>query len=99
MTEADLLSQLNNQGKAMYNSLDADGKTLALKLANQACKGQNDCKGLNSCKTDKNSCAGEGGCKGQSKCRFADKNVAVRVAGQKMAAKRADLMNKGNTRY
>lgn len=99
MTESDLLNQLNDQGKAIYNGLDTEGKALAIRLANQSCKGQNGCKGLNSCKSDKNSCAGEAECKGHSKCRFADKNLAVKVAAKKMASKRGDLMNKTNSRY
>jgi hypothetical protein len=91
LTESDLLQQLDSQGKATYNGLDAEGKALALKLANQGCKGQNDCKGLNSCKTADNSCAGKGGCKGKSNCAFKDKNKAVKVAAQKQAEKRANL--------
>jgi hypothetical protein len=35
LTEADLLKQLNSQGRAIYQSLDDQGKALALKLANQ----------------------------------------------------------------
>jgi len=91
--EAELLSQLNEDGKALYDSLDAEGKALALQLANQKCKGYNDCKGLNSCKGDENDCAGQGGCKGQSGCNFKDKNLAVKVAAEKMAEKRANMQN------
>lgn len=88
LTEADLLNQLNAQGKATYQSLTPEGKALALKLANQSCKGQNDCKGLNACKTEKNACAGLGSCKGTSPAPFADKNDAVKVAAKKLAEKR-----------
>ena len=88
LTESQLLSQLNDEGKATYKSLDPAGKALALKLANQTCKGQNECKGLNSCKTEKNSCAGNGGCAGTSPGAFKDKNTAVKVAAKKMAEKR-----------
>lgn len=35
MTEDDLLSQLNDQGKAMYNSLSPEGKRLALLIASR----------------------------------------------------------------
>lgn len=35
LTESELLSQLNDEGKAIYYGLDADGKALALKLAAQ----------------------------------------------------------------
>lgn len=91
LNEADLLSNLNAQGKSAYNSLSPEGKKLALQLANAECKGKNDCKGLNSCKTDKNTCAGKGGCKGQSTCSFKDKNLAVKVAAAKMAEKRNGL--------
>jgi hypothetical protein len=90
LTEAELLSKLNAEGKAAYQGLDTEGKSLALKLASQSCKGQNDCKGLNSCKAKTNSCAGEGSCKGTSPGAFTDKNDAVKAA-QKMAKKRAGL--------
>jgi hypothetical protein len=90
LTESQLLSQLNDQARSTYQSLDAQGKALALKLANQTCKGQNDCKGLNSCKTDDNSCAGKGSCAGKSKGPFQDKNLAVKVAAMKMADKRSN---------
>lgn len=93
LTEDELVSKLNDQGKAMFRSLSPEGKALALKLASQSCKGQNECKGLNSCKTDKNSCAGNGGCAGKSACSFKDKNTAVKVAAKKMAEKRALLNN------
>lgn len=35
LTEAELLQQLSPQGKAIYNSLDAEGKAMALQLASQ----------------------------------------------------------------
>lgn len=35
MTESELLSQLNEEGKKTYNSLDANGKALALRMASQ----------------------------------------------------------------
>lgn len=88
LKESDLLNQLNPDAKATYQTLSPEGKALALKLANQSCKGLNDCKGLGSCKTDDHSCAGKNGCKGQSKCSFKDKNQAVKVAAKKMAEKR-----------
>lgn len=96
MTEQDLLSQLNSEGKSTYQSLDQEGKALALKLANQSCKGQNGCKGLNSCKSKENACAGQSGCKGTSKGPFMDKNAAVKVAAKHMAEKRSMMMNGGN---
>lgn len=89
LSESDLTSQLNAQGKATYQGLDATGKALALKLANQDCKGRNECKGLNSCKTSEHTCAGKGSCAGTSEAPFKDKNLAVKVAGMKMAEKRA----------
>jgi hypothetical protein len=91
LTESEFLAQLNPESKAAYNSLNSDGKKLALQLANQACKGKNSCKGMNSCKTDKNSCAGLGGCKGTSAKPFTDKNQAVKVAVMRMADKRNGL--------
>jgi hypothetical protein len=90
MTESELLSQLNEQGKATYQRLDAAGKALALKLANQSCKGQNECKGLNSCKNNEHSCAGKGSCAGTADANYKDKNLAVKVAAMKMAEKRAN---------
>lgn len=94
LNESDLVSKLNAQGKATYNSLTPEGKKLALQLANADCKGKNTCKGLNACKSDKNECAGKGGCKGQSVGPFKDKNLAVKVAASKMAEKRNSLQNK-----
>lgn len=95
LTESELLSKLSPEGKATYQSLDKEGKDLALKLANQSCKGQNSCKGMNSCKTQDNSCAGQGGCKGTSPGPFMDKNEAVKVAAKQMAQKRSAI-NGGN---
>ena len=89
-TESSLVPQLNAQGKATYQNLDNAGKALAIKMANQGCKGQNDCKGLNACKTFSHSCAGQGTCKGTSTAAFKDKNLAVKVAAMKMAEKRAN---------
>ena len=91
LTEADLVKQLNSQTKAIYNSLSAEGKALALQLANQSCKGQNTCKGLNSCKTAEHSCAGKGSCANTAAAPFTDKNVAVKVAVMRMAEKRASM--------
>lgn len=90
MTESDLMSQLNAQGKATYQGLDAAGKAMALKMANQECSGKNECKGMNSCKTDDHACAGKGSCAGTAKAAFKDKNLAVKVAAMKMAEKRAN---------
>lgn len=89
MSEQDLLSQLSPEGRQLYNSLNDQGKKLALQLASQTCKGKNSCKGLNSCKTDSNSCQGLGGCKGTSPGPFKNKNSAVKVAA--MATKRQNM--------
>lgn len=91
LNEADLLSKLNAHGKETYETLSPEGKKLALQLSNGDCKGKNECKGLNSCKTDKHTCAGLGGCKSQGSANFQDKNLAVKVAGAKMAEKRNAL--------
>lgn len=88
LTESELLSQLNDQAKTTYQSLDASGKALALQLANQQCKGLNKCKGMNSCKTEEHACAGKGSCAGTAASNFKDKNLAVKVAALKMAEKR-----------
>lgn len=97
MTEDELLLELNDQGTALYNSLDAEGKALARLVASQRCQDTNECKGLNACQTDKNTCAGKGECKGKGKCAFSDKNMAVKVVADKMAKKRAEA-NKGNSK-
>lgn len=90
LTESELLSQLNDQAKASYQSLDPAGKALALKLANQDCKGQNECKGMNSCKTQEHACAGKGSCAGTASSNFKDKNLAIKIAALKMSEKRAN---------
>lgn len=41
MTESDLMAHLNDEGKKTYAALDAEGKALALKLANEQAPGQN----------------------------------------------------------
>lgn len=91
MTEDELSLEVNDEGMKLFQSLDAEGKALALKVASQRCAQTNFCRGLNACATDKHKCAGEGECKGQGKCGFADKNLAVKVVAKKMAQKRADL--------
>lgn len=89
LTEDELLLELNAEGTALYNSLSPEGKKLALQVASQRCDHTNACKGLNACATDTNSCAGKGSCEGKGKCALADKNLAVKLAAQKMAQKRA----------
>jgi hypothetical protein len=91
MSEDDLKLELSAEGLKQYNSLTPEGKELARIVASQRCKGSNVCKGLNACADDKHKCAGKGECKGQSKCGFSDKNLAVKVVADKMAAKRAEL--------
>lgn len=91
LTESELRGQLSDDGKRMFDRLDAEGKKLALRLANQDCKGKNSCKGENACKTSKNDCAGKGGCAGTSPAPFKDPNQAVKVAAKKMEEKRANL--------
>lgn len=93
LSESEFVAELSPEGKRIYQSLDSEGKRLALQLANQSCKGQNSCKGLNSCKSDTNSCAGQGGCKGTSPGPFKDKNDAVKVAAVNMAKKRNGAIN------
>jgi hypothetical protein len=89
LTEEELLSQLNEKGKKLYESLDAEGKQLAREVASQRCNGTNQCKGLNACETEDNKCAGQGACKGKTKCALANKNDAVKIVAKKMAEKRA----------
>lgn len=89
MTEDELMLELNAKGIAMYKSLSPDGKAMALLTASMMCNNSNPCKGYNACKTAHNDCAGKGNCKGQGKCAYSDKNLAVKVVYDKMAAKRA----------
>ncbi|MBA3956958.1 MAG: hypothetical protein H0X51_00990 [Parachlamydiaceae bacterium] len=89
MTEDELLLQLNPKGIAMYKSLDSEGKALALIVASAYCMGTNPCKGLNACSQEGHDCAGKGECKGQGKCATGDKNLAVKMVRDRMAAKRS----------
>ena len=91
LAERDLWNQLNEEGRNIYETLDAEGRKLALQLANRSCAGHNDCKGLNACASDKNACSGQGGCQGQSKCNFKDKNLAVKVAAKNMEEQRGNM--------
>lgn len=90
LSESDLVNKLDAEGKATYQGLDAEGKALALQLANQACKGQNNCAGLSACKSADHACAGQNSCQGKGTCAFKNKNDAVKVAAMKMAQKRAN---------
>lgn len=94
MTEDELLLELDDNGVKLYQSLTPEGKKIAREVASQSCNGTNICKGYNACQTEKNACAGQGACKGQSKCAHADKNVAVRLVAEKMAAKRGAALHK-----
>lgn len=91
LQERKLFAQINLESRKLYNSLDCKGKKLAIQLAEQKCKGQNECKGLNACSSDHNGCPGEGACKGTASGPFKDKNVAVQVAAKYMAKKRAEM--------
>lgn len=93
LTEEELLSQLSDKSKVLYENLSPEGKKLARKLSSQNCRGQNACKGLNACKTSSNECAGRGACKGQSPGPFHNKNLAVQVAAQKMTEKREKVLH------
>lgn len=81
--EKRLFSQLNAESRQLYNSLDCRGKNLAMQMAEQKCKGQNQCKGLNYCNDDKNGCLGKGECKGTAQGPFKDKNAAVLLAAKR----------------
>lgn len=95
MSENELMSQLNANGKTKYQSLDAEGKALAQKLASGSCNGNNECKGMSGCKTAKNAdCAGKNSCKGTGTALFKDKNEAVKVAAKKMEEKRGKMSAK-----
>lgn len=93
LTSDQLKSQLNEKSRALYDSLDDEGKALAIKLAAGTCKGKNDCRGLSGCKTAANDCKGKNGCKGTGTAKFTDKNDAVKIAAQKMAEKRGSSAN------
>lgn len=96
MTEDELFSLLNKKGRELYESLDEEGKALALKVASARCQKTNECKGLNACQTETNDCAGKGNCKGTSKCSISDKNLAVKLVAKKMEEKRQKMMNKND---
>lgn len=95
MSEEELMSQLNDESKRLYQSLTPEGRDLARKLAAGGCKGMNDCKGMGSCKGEDHSCAGMNSCKGKSPGPFHDPNLAVKVAAKKMAEKRAKPTSQG----
>lgn len=90
MTEDELMLELNQKGRELYQKLDANGKRLARVVASQMCNETNECAGLNGCQTEHNSCAGQGSCKGKSKCAIADKNLAVKLVSDKLAKKRRE---------
>lgn len=96
MSEEEFLLELNDQGLKMYQSLDSNGKALAIKVASGMCGKTNQCKGLNACKTDKNECAGKGSCKGQGICAVSDKNLAVKLVYDKMKEKREKTLENSN---
>lgn len=45
MSESDLLSKLNAEGKSTYQNLNPEGKALALRMASEYCNGKSTCKG------------------------------------------------------
>lgn len=92
-TDEEMKRELNPDGLRMYESLSPEGKELARKVASQSCNGQNDCKGLGGCQTDEHKCAGKNKCKGKGKCAIADKNLAVKLAFDKMRDKREGAQN------
>ena len=87
-----LFSKINSESKKLYNSMDCEGKSMAMGMAEQKCAGKNKCAGQNSCKTDQNACAGQATCQGMSNCAFKDKNKAVQTAAKTMAKKRNNMM-------
>lgn len=89
--EAALLAQLDDKHRAMFHSLDAEHKELALQMAQQTCAGQNECKGLNMCKGAHNACAGQGSCAGTGGCGWSDQNLMIRVVMKHMAEKRGQV--------
>ena len=91
MTEDQLKSQLDSQGKERYENLSPEGKAEAIRIGSQSCKGQNSCKGTGGCKTAQHTCKGANSCAGQGGCAMKDKNDAVKLAEDKQAAKRNDL--------
>lgn len=94
MTEEEFLLELNDEGTKQYQALSPEGKKIAREIASARCSGTNECKGRNACKTDDNDCAGKGSCKGKGKCAVSDKNLAVKLAADVMANKRAEALKK-----
>lgn len=95
LTEDQLLSQLNEHGKLLYDKMSPESKTLAIKLASRTCKGTNECKGQGSCSSNDHSCAGKNTCYGMSQCNFKDKNIALKVA-QKLQTEKRLQINSGS---
>jgi hypothetical protein len=85
-----LLSQLNESSRTLFESLDGEGKALVLRVASSKCAGENPCGGLNGCKSSSNDCAGQAKCAGQGGCA-ADANMAVKLVIKKLAEKRSGL--------
>lgn len=93
LTEDELKLELDEQGTKLFDSLDSQGKKLALFVASTRCQQSNACKGLAACATADHACAGKNQCKATSKCGLSDKNLAVKLAAERiMALKRAGLI-------
>lgn len=45
LTESELLSKLNAEGKAVYQGLSPEGKALVMRMVNESCKGGSACNG------------------------------------------------------
>jgi len=88
-----LLAQLDQAHQDMFNEMDCEGQNMAIKMANQTCKGKNACQGLNACASSKNECQGKGSCKGTATKPFANKNDAVDVANMQMAKRMGSMGN------
>jgi hypothetical protein len=93
MTKDELLLELSDDGAKMFNSLTPEEQKLALQVASMRCAKTNPCAGLNACATETNDCAGHGKCKATGKCAISDKNLAVKLVYDKMAAKRKGALN------
>lgn len=94
LTEQELLLELDDEGTKTYNGLDSKGKELARFVASAMCQNSNACKGLGACATGDHECAGKNSCKGKSKCGQSDKNVAVRLAADRIAAMKGEKTKK-----
>lgn len=83
-------SKLDNKAKRLFDKMNKDEQTKAMKRAAESCKGVNGCKGLGGCKTADHTCKGYNSCKGQGGCSVTP-SEAVELMSQQMGQKRSNM--------